>query len=86
MQLHNTILLYSYTQTCNDNVSRSTYLQKLAVLPFLNGMSPVYLNKSCTTKFCRRCYGLEEIDFSIYFCTITIPAFYAGDLKRGKKY
>ena len=34
MQLRCTILLY--TQTYNDKVSRSTYLQKLAVLPFLN--------------------------------------------------
>ena len=88
MQLHciTGTLLYSYTQTYNDNIFQSTYLQKLALLPFLNVKSAVYLNKSFTTMFCRRGYGLEENDFSIYFFTITIPAFHAGDLKRGKKY
>ena len=85
MHLHCTILLYSYTQTYNENISRSTYVQKLAMLPFLNVKSPVYLIKSCTTTFCRRGYGLGENDFRICFCTITIPAYHAGDLKRVKK-
>ena len=76
MSLYCITFLYSYTQT---------YLQKLAVLPLLNVKSLVYLNKSCTNKFCRRGYGLRENDSSIYFSRITIPAFHAGDLKEGKK-
>ena len=84
MSLYCITLFYSYTQTYYDNVSQSTYLQKLAVLPLLNVKSLVYLNKSCTNTFCRRGYGLRENDSSIYFSRITIPAFHAGDLKEGK--
>ena len=69
------------TQTYDDNVYQFIYLQKLAVLPFKNVKSHVYLNKSCMATFCRRGYGLKENDSSIYFCRITIPAFHADDLK-----
>ena len=69
-------------KTYNDNVSRSIYLQKLAVLPVLNVKSLVYLNKSCTATFCRRAYMVERKKISnIYFCRITIPTFQAVDLK-----
>ena len=84
MSLYCITLFYSYTQTYYDNVSQSTYLQKLAVLPLLNVKSLAYLNKSCTNTFCRRGYGLRENDSSIYFSRITIPSFHAGDLKEGK--
>ena len=81
MSLHCVALFYSYTQTNNDNVSQSIYLQKLAVLPFLNVKSLVYLSKTCTNRFYRRGYGLKENDSYIHFCSITIPAFPTGDLK-----
>ena len=61
---------------CDDKDSQSIYLEKLAMLPVLNVKSLVYLNKSCTTTFCRRGYGLKENDSSINFCRITIPAFH----------
>ena len=51
--------------TYNDNNSQSSYLQKFVVFPFLNIKSLVYLNKSCTTTFCRRGYGLKKSDCSI---------------------
>ena len=61
MSLFSTTLLYSYRQTYNDNVSQSIYLQKLAVLPFLNVKSPVFLNKSSTNTFCMRGCGVKEV-------------------------
>ena len=79
-----TTILYSYTQKYNNNVSQFIYLQKPAVLPSLSVKSLVYLNKSCTTSFRRRGYGSKEKDSSMYFCRTTIPAFHAGNLKRGK--
>ena len=77
MSLNCTTFLYSYTQTYIDNVSQSIYVQKLAVLPFLNVKSQVFLNKSCTTLFCNRGYGLRENDSSILYTY----AFHAGDLR-----
>ena len=55
------IIYYSYTNTYNDNVSQSIYLQKLAMLPFLNVKSLVYLNKSCTNTLCWMGYGLTYL-------------------------
>ena len=74
-------LFYSYTQIYNNYVSQSIYLRKLAVLPFLNVKSLVYLNKSCTNRFYRWGYGLKENESHFYFCRITIPAFPTGELK-----
>ena len=82
MSLYCITLFYSYTQTYYDNVSQSTYLQKLAVLPLLNVKSLVYLNKSCTNTFCRRGYWLRENDSSVYFSRITIPAFHVSKAKH----
>ena len=76
---HCTTSLHSYTQQDNHVVSQTIYLQKLAVLPFLNVKWLVY--KSCKATFCRRGYGLKENDSSIYFRRITIPAIHASDLK-----
>ena len=86
MSLHSTTLFYPYSQTYNDNVSQFIYLQKLAVFPILNVKSHVYLNKSCTTRFCDRGYRLKKNDSNIYFRRITMPAFHSGDLKKSKNY
>ena len=56
------------------------------MLPFLNVKSQVYLNKSCTTMFCRKGYGLKENDSSILFFRIIIHIFHVGDLKEGNNY
>ena len=81
MSLHCINLFYTYTKTYNDNLSQSIYLQKLAVLPFLNVKSLVFLNNSCMTTFCRWDNGLKDKVSSIYFCRVTIPAFHAGNVK-----
>ena len=62
----------------NDNVSQSIYLQKLAVLLLLNVKSPVYMNKSCMTMFCRRSYGLKEN----YSSLSIIPEFEGGGVNN----
>ena len=86
MSLHSTTLFYPYSQAYNDNVSQFIYLQKLAVFPILNVKSHVYLNKSCTTMFYDRGYGLKENDSNIYFRRITMPAFHTDELKKSKNY
>ena len=78
MQLRCTTSLYSYTLKDIDHVSQSIYLHKLAVLPFSNVKSLVYLNNTCSGTFCKRGNGLKENDSSIYLWKITIPAIHGG--------
>ena len=73
MSLYFITLFYSYTQTYYDNISQSTYLQKLAVLPLLNHARIHFVGGAMD---CQR-----ENESSVYFFRITIPAFHAGYLK-----
>ena len=68
--LKNVIALNYLIILAHRNVEwwRPSTWKKLAVLPFLNVKSLVYLYKSCTITFCRRGYGLKENDSCIWFC------------------
>ena len=75
---HYSTSLNSLTQKYNASVSQSIHLQLSPGCHF-----KVCLDKSRTTTFCRRGYGLKENDSGIYFYRIIIPGF--EGVVRGKQ-
>ena len=81
----NVIAFYYYVIPIHTNVQWRRFSVHLPAetsrVAILNVKPQVYLNKSCTTSFGRRGYGLKENYAGDYFGSITIPAFHADDLK-----